>query len=262
MTRRGRLLFVALRIIWGLPYLLIRIAVRELSLELLVLIRTGGAALVLVPIAVTRGQLRVGLQRWRPILLYSVVELAVPWLLPFSAEQRLSSSVSGLLISTVPFFATMLAWMSRSEWVDGRRLVGLEVGIAGVTAIVGRDVGSSNLRCLCAVRYRVWVRARSMDPRASPQRRPAACSRSVVVRVLRHCVFAERCVQPAPSRHRHLDRRVHCYAHAGVHHWGVPDLSGTDHRDRRHGCHPRHLYQSRRRHTLGVIVLNEHLACN
>lgn len=145
MTRRGWLLFVALGIIWGLPYLLIRVAVREISPELLVLIRTGGAALVLLPIAAARDELRLALQHWRPILLYSVVELAVPWLLLFSAEQRLSSSVSGLLIATVPFFAAMLAWMSRSERVDGPRLIGLGVGIAGVAAIVGFDVRSSGL---------------------------------------------------------------------------------------------------------------------
>ncbi|MDA8297587.1 MAG: DMT family transporter [Actinomycetota bacterium] len=145
MTRRGWLLFVALGIIWGLPYLLIRVSVREISPELLVFIRTGGAALILVPIAAARGEFGPALQRWRPILLYSAVELAVPWLLLFSAEQRLSSSVSGLLIATVPLFAAMLAWASRSERVDARRLVGLGVGIAGVAAIVGFDVRSSGL---------------------------------------------------------------------------------------------------------------------
>lgn len=145
MSRRGWLLFVALGIIWGLPYLLIRVSVREVSPELLVFIRTGGAALVLVPIAAARGELGPALQRWQPILLYSVVELAVPWLLLFSAEQRLSSSVSGLLIATVPLFAAMLAWASRSDRVDARRLVGLGVGIAGVAAIVGFDVRSSGL---------------------------------------------------------------------------------------------------------------------
>lgn len=145
MTRRGWLLFVALGIIWGVPYLLIRVSVREISPELLVFIRTGGAALVLAPVAAARGELRPALERWRPILLYSVVELAVPWLLLFSAEKRLSSSVSGLLIATVPLFAAMLAWISRSERVDAQRLVGLGVGIAGVAAIVGFDVRSSGL---------------------------------------------------------------------------------------------------------------------
>lgn len=145
MTRRGWWLFIALGLIWGLPYLLIRVSVREISPELLVFLRTGGAALVLAPIAAARGQLVPALRRWKALLVYTVIELVVPWLLLFTAEERLSSSVSGLLIATVPLFAAMLAWVSGSDRVDARRLAGLLLGIGGVAAIVGFDVRGSNL---------------------------------------------------------------------------------------------------------------------
>ena len=46
MSRRGWLLFVAMGVIWGLPYLLIKISVREVSAPMLVEMRTGGAALL------------------------------------------------------------------------------------------------------------------------------------------------------------------------------------------------------------------------
>jgi drug/metabolite transporter (DMT)-like permease len=145
VTRRGWASFIALGIIWGLPYLLIKISVREISPPLLVLIRTGGGALVFVPLASLKGVLVPALRRWRAILLYTAAELGVPWLLLFSAERRLPSSLTGLLIAAVPLAAAVLAWLTGSDRVDLRRLAGLLLGLAGVGALVGFDVGGSQV---------------------------------------------------------------------------------------------------------------------
>ena len=58
-------------VIWGVPYLLIRVAVRELSPASLVLARTAIAALLLLPIAVARDEVRPALRRWRPVLAFA-----------------------------------------------------------------------------------------------------------------------------------------------------------------------------------------------
>lgn len=145
MTRRGWLMFIALGVIWGLPYLLIRVAVREVSPELLVFIRTAGGALVLAPVAAARGDLMPALRHWKMVLAYTVVELAIPWFLLFSAEEKLSSSLSGLLVAAVPLFAAALAFTTGSDRVDARRLAGLIVGMAGVAALLGFDVRGSQL---------------------------------------------------------------------------------------------------------------------
>ena len=99
MSRRGWLLFLAMGVIWGLPYLLIRVAVRQIDPALLVFVRTAGGALLLAPFAVRRGVLGPLLRHWKPVVAYTVVELGVPWLLLFQAERRLSSSLAGLLIA-------------------------------------------------------------------------------------------------------------------------------------------------------------------
>jgi drug/metabolite transporter (DMT)-like permease len=138
-------LFGALGIIWGLPYLFIRIAVREVSPTLLVLIRTGGGALVLVPLALWRGDLKPVLRQWKPLVVYTLVEIGVPWFLLFSAERHLSSSLAGLLIATVPLIAALVAWLTGTDRVDRRRFAGLLVGIAGVGVLVGFDVGRSDV---------------------------------------------------------------------------------------------------------------------
>ena len=78
MTRRGWLLFLALSVIWGIPYLLIKVAVRELTPASLVFLRTSLGALLLLPAVMKNGNLRALLPRWRPILLFTLVEVALP----------------------------------------------------------------------------------------------------------------------------------------------------------------------------------------
>jgi drug/metabolite transporter (DMT)-like permease len=126
-------------VIWGVPYLMIRVAVREVSPAMLVFLRAGLSALALVPLAAARGELRVVLPRWRPVLVFAAVEIAIPWLALSSAERRVSSSLAALLLGAVPFTAVAIA-AAGGERFDGRRIAGLIVGIAGVAAIVGLDI--------------------------------------------------------------------------------------------------------------------------
>jgi drug/metabolite transporter (DMT)-like permease len=139
-------------LIWGIPYLLIRVAVRELSPPTLVFARTFPAAALLVPIAHFRGQLRPVLARWRWILLFAVVELAVPWLLLSRAEQHLPSSTAGLLIASVPLIAAVIyRLIPHNDPLDRRRLLGLVVGFGGVAILVGFGLGHSDLLAVCEV---------------------------------------------------------------------------------------------------------------
>jgi len=99
VTRRGAILFALLGIAWGIPYLLIKVAVEQLDPAMLVLARTAIAAAVLLPFAIARGEIMPVLRRWRPLLVFTVVELVVPQFLLGSAEERLRSSTTGLLIA-------------------------------------------------------------------------------------------------------------------------------------------------------------------
>lgn len=128
-------------LLWGMPYLLIKVAVEELSPSELVLLRTGLAALVLAPWAAARGQLLPALRRWRPLLAFTVLELTAPWWLLASAERELSSSLTGLLVAAVPLVAAFAARLGgHGERLDGSRLLGLGIGFAGVAALVGLDL--------------------------------------------------------------------------------------------------------------------------
>ena len=141
MSRRGWLLFGALGVIWGLPYLLIRVAVREVAPPTLIFFRTAPVALLLLPVIAYRRQLPDLVHRWRPLLLYTAVEICVAWLLITRAEERLTSSLTGLLIATVPLFGVILSRLSRDEEHFGRsQIAGLFIGLVGVALLVGIDV--------------------------------------------------------------------------------------------------------------------------
>jgi len=141
MTRRGLLLFVAMCLIWGIPYLFIRIAVSELAPVTLVFLRTAVAALVLMPIAVRRGGFRHLFDKWLPLGIFALVEMGIPWLSISSAEQHISSSLAGLLISAVPLVGVMIAPIfGNRERIGPVNLVGLLLGLVGVAAIVGLDL--------------------------------------------------------------------------------------------------------------------------
>ena len=146
MTRRGWLLFSAMCVLWGMPYLLIKIAVEELSPAQLVLLRTGLAAVLLLPYALWKGQVGPALRHWRPVLAFAALELVVPWYLLASAETQLSSSLTGLLVAAVPLVAAFVARaVGHGERLSPVRSFGLALGFAGVGALVGFDVRGGDL---------------------------------------------------------------------------------------------------------------------
>jgi drug/metabolite transporter (DMT)-like permease len=118
----------------------------------LVLARTGLAALILLPIAIGKGALRPLVPHWRWMLVFVVVEIAVPWVLLGSAETRLPSSTTGLLIAAVPLAGLAIAFATgRAERLAPQAWVGLGLGIVGVAALVGLDVGGSDLGAVAEV---------------------------------------------------------------------------------------------------------------
>jgi drug/metabolite transporter (DMT)-like permease len=145
VTRRGLLLFGVMSVIWGIPYLFIRVAVAEITPATLVFARTGIAAAILLPIALTRVDLRPVLAKWRWVVAFAAVEIAVPWVMLGSAEQHLSSSLSGLLIAGVPLVGTALALATGgTDRASRAGVVGLLIGLLGVAAIVGSDFQASD----------------------------------------------------------------------------------------------------------------------
>ena len=126
VSRRGWALFAAMCVIWGIPYLLIRVAVRDVSPGTLVFLRTVIGGGVLLPLALRSGGFGPVLRRWKPLVAFAVLEIAVPWLLLGNAEQHLPSSLTGLLVAAVPLVGVGV-------------LVGLDLG--GLSGLALVEVG-------------------------------------------------------------------------------------------------------------------------
>ncbi len=140
MSRRAWVLFAAMAVIWGIPYLFIKIAVVEVSPPALAGMRTLLAALILLPLAWRQGALRPALAKWPYVVAFGVMEMAIPWVLLGHAELRVASGFAALVIAAVPLVGTVLARVLGDRHAFAPvRVLGLVTGIAGVAALVGID---------------------------------------------------------------------------------------------------------------------------
>jgi drug/metabolite transporter (DMT)-like permease len=152
MSRRSWLIFAAMCIIWGVPYLLIRVAVRDLTPGTLVFARTAIGGVILLPLVLRSGGFAPVLRRWRPLLAFTIIEMAIPWLLLSDAETRMTSSLAGLLIAAVPLVGVFVArLLGADDRVDALRLAGLLLGVIGVGMLVGLDFGQLHAGALAEV---------------------------------------------------------------------------------------------------------------
>src|SRR4051794_36572783 len=139
-------------VIWGIPYLLIKVSVDELSATALVFGRTLVGTAVLLPVALKRGYLAPLVPRWRPLLAYTVVELAIPWVLLSTAEKELPSSLTGLLIAAVPLVSfSIVAGLGEREVLGRRNVLGLLIGFVGVAALAGVDGAGADVASVLMV---------------------------------------------------------------------------------------------------------------
>ncbi|TFV78421.1 DMT family transporter [Blastococcus sp. CT_GayMR19] len=152
MSRRGWVLFLSMSVIWGVPYLLIKVAVGEVSPVVLVFVRCVIGAALLLPWTIAKGHLRPALRHWRALLLFTVLEMAGPWLLIAYAEESLSSSLTGLLIAGVPFVAALAAvLLGEEERLTPIRIVGMVIGVVGIAVLLGLDLEGAQLLPLLAI---------------------------------------------------------------------------------------------------------------
>jgi drug/metabolite transporter (DMT)-like permease len=181
MNRRAWAAFAAMSVIWGTPYLFIKVAVDDgVSPAFLSFARVALAAVVLLGLAWKAGVLSSLRGSWRWVAAYAVAEIALPFPLIAAGEQHVSSSLAAILIACVPLLVAVIAIrFDASERATGIRLVGLFVGLAGVVALVGIDVAGkadellgTGLIVLAAVGYAIGPlvlkrKLSDLDPRAA-----------------------------------------------------------------------------------------------
>jgi drug/metabolite transporter (DMT)-like permease len=146
VSRRSLVLLLLLSAFWGASYLFIKVALEDgVSPWAIVSIRTALAALVLVPLAAQRGVLGSVRDRFGPIVVLSFVQVAVPLTLIGLGEERIASSLTGILVATAPIFTFLLAFaLSGEQRANTASLVGVAIGIVGVGMLLGVDAGGGS----------------------------------------------------------------------------------------------------------------------
>ena len=141
MSRRGWFLFILVGFLWGIPYLFIKVAVDPLNgfpPAAVVCLRTAIGAAILLPFAIAQKQLIPALRGFKYVAFYALLEMIGPWILIGTAEQKISSGLAGLLVASVPIWATVFASLrgDKSVW-HHTRLLGIILGFIGLIAVVG-----------------------------------------------------------------------------------------------------------------------------
>lgn len=145
MSPRGWTLFAAMGVIWGIPYLLIKVAVDEVSVPVLVFARSAIGAVLLLPLALSRETRATIARHWKPVVAFAMVELVAAWLLLADAERHLTSSLTGLLIAATPIIAALLDRFTGGEQrLAVVQMIGLGVGLGGVAVLAGPEIGSGS----------------------------------------------------------------------------------------------------------------------
>jgi len=147
MSRRALFHFAVSGLFWGIPYLLMKVAVRDIEPAVIVCGRVLIGAAILIPIAIHQKVLMDAIRGWRYVLPYAFFEMMIPWILITNAEKQISSGLAGLLIATVPIWSTIFASMTGDKTVwHSKRLVGMLVGFIGLIGLVGYEsiIGSSD----------------------------------------------------------------------------------------------------------------------
>lgn len=152
MTARGWFLFSLMGVVWGIPYLMIKVAVEApLSPSVVVFTRCALGAALLLPFA-ARGLMGTVRSFWKPMLAFACIEIIGPWFTLTDAERHLSSSTAGLLIAGVPIVGVALArFFGDTERLGARRVTGLGLGLAGVGVLTVPHLTGGDARSLAEV---------------------------------------------------------------------------------------------------------------
>jgi drug/metabolite transporter (DMT)-like permease len=145
VTRRAWAAFAAASIIWGVPYLFIKIAVDHgVTAPDLAWGRVTLGAIVLLVVAWRAGTLGSVWVRWRWLLAFAVAEIAIPFPMLAIGEERVPSSLAAIMVAAVPLIGAILALrFDHSERPTPIRALGLAIGFGGVIALVGLDVAGN-----------------------------------------------------------------------------------------------------------------------
>ena len=143
MNKRDLAELTLLAALWGAAFLFMRLGAAEFGPVVLAFLRVAGAALLLLPLLLLRGEWPALRQHWRAIAVVGVVNSALPFTLFMVASLALSTALMAVFNATAPIWAALVAWLWLRDTLTGSRWLGLAIGVLGV---VGLSWGKADFR--------------------------------------------------------------------------------------------------------------------
>lgn len=156
-TLTDLMLLLFLTFVWASAFVAIKVAVPQVGPVWLAALRVCVGFTVLLPWAFYRGfMVPQSAKAWGFLILVSILNVTLPFLLISWAELTISAGMTSLLLGSGPLLALILSHLTTDDdKINIFKLIGIVLVFAGVALVVGRDaladVGSGNLMAQLAV---------------------------------------------------------------------------------------------------------------
>lgn len=157
MTAAQAIELLGLAALWGGSFLFMRLGAGEFGAVALVEVRVAGAALLLLPLLIKRGQTGQLRRHWRAIGVVGVANSALPFLCYSWAALAITAGLSAIFNAASALFGALIAWAWLRERLTPARVASLSIGFAGVLGLAWNKAsfkpggsGWAVLACLAA----------------------------------------------------------------------------------------------------------------
>jgi drug/metabolite transporter (DMT)-like permease len=134
---RDLVALLTLSALWGGSFLFIRVAAPILGPIVLIALRVfiaGAALFIYARIIGLDLEIR---KRWKQYLLVGLLNSAIPFTLIATAELNLTAGLAAILNATSPLFGAIVAALWLKESLSTRKIIGMMLGLLGVSVLVG-----------------------------------------------------------------------------------------------------------------------------
>ena len=135
---RAKLLLVALCLLWGTTWPLMKIALEDIPpLSMRTMTTAFGVVTLLVICLATRRRLRLaGVKAWGHVFIISILNISAFSLLTAYAQIAAATSRVTILIYTMPIWTVLFAWAFLRERPNARQMLAVALCAAGIAVLI------------------------------------------------------------------------------------------------------------------------------
>lgn len=135
MTPRDLLDLTLLAALWGGSFLFMRYAVPDFGVVPLIWLRVALASVCLLPLLLMKGQLGALRERAGAVAVMGLFNSGLPFLLIAWATLSITAGLASIMNAMTPVFTALIGALWLGDRLDGRRGLGLLLGLAGVALL-------------------------------------------------------------------------------------------------------------------------------